>query len=30
VMMADQIRKNLVQAGFTAKVSHRDIVSGPA
>ena len=30
VMMADQIRKNLVEAGFQAKVSHRDIVSGPA
>jgi UPF0042 nucleotide-binding protein len=30
VMMADQIRKNLVEAGFKAKVSHRDIVSGPA
>jgi UPF0042 nucleotide-binding protein len=29
VMMADQIRKNLVEAGFKAKVSHRDIVSGP-
>ena len=29
VMMADQIRKNLVSAGFKAKVSHRDIVSGP-
>jgi hypothetical protein len=29
-MMADQIRKNLVEAGFKAKVSHRDIVSGPA
>ncbi|MGD0498646.1 MAG: RNase adapter RapZ [Bryobacteraceae bacterium] len=26
VMMADQIRKNLVEAGFKAKVSHRDIV----
>ncbi len=26
VMMADQIRKNLVDAGFKAKVSHRDIV----
>jgi UPF0042 nucleotide-binding protein len=24
VMMADQIRKNLVQAGFKAKVNHRD------
>jgi UPF0042 nucleotide-binding protein len=30
VMMADQIRQNLVEAGFKAKVSHRDIVSGPA
>ena len=29
VMMADQIRKNLVGAGFKAKVSHRDIVAGP-
>jgi UPF0042 nucleotide-binding protein len=29
VMMADQIRKNLVESGFKAKVSHRDIVSGP-
>lgn len=28
VMMADQIRKNLVQAGFRAKVSHRDIAKG--
>jgi hypothetical protein len=27
--MADQIRKNLVEAGFKAKVSHRDIVAGP-
>jgi UPF0042 nucleotide-binding protein len=26
VMMADQIRKNLVEAGFQAKASHRDIV----
>jgi UPF0042 nucleotide-binding protein len=25
VMMADQIRKNLVEAGFKAKVNHRDI-----
>ncbi|HWB95626.1 MAG TPA: RNase adapter RapZ, partial [Bryobacteraceae bacterium] len=25
VMIADQIRKHLVQAGFKAKVSHRDI-----
>ena len=25
VMMADQIRKNLVQAGFKAKVNHRDV-----
>jgi len=31
VMMAEQIRKYLVEAGFKAKVSHRDIVaSGPA
>jgi UPF0042 nucleotide-binding protein len=30
VMMADQIRKNLMEAGFKGKVSHRDIVSGPA
>jgi UPF0042 nucleotide-binding protein len=30
VMMADQIRKNLVSAGFKVKVSHRDIVAGPA
>jgi UPF0042 nucleotide-binding protein len=30
VMMADQILKNLVKAGFKAKVSHRDIVSGPS
>jgi UPF0042 nucleotide-binding protein len=28
VMMADQIRKNLVQAGFRAKVTHRDIAKG--
>jgi UPF0042 nucleotide-binding protein len=28
VMMADQIRKNLADAGFKVKVSHRDIVSG--
>ncbi len=27
VMMADQIHKNLVDAGFKAKVNHRDIVS---
>jgi len=27
VMMADQIRKNLVGAGYKAKVTHRDIVS---
>jgi UPF0042 nucleotide-binding protein len=27
VMMADQIRKNLVQGGFTAKVNHRDIAN---
>jgi UPF0042 nucleotide-binding protein len=26
VMMADQIRKNLVEAGFRAKVTHRDVV----
>jgi UPF0042 nucleotide-binding protein len=26
VMMAEQIRKNLVQAGYKAKVSHRDIL----
>src|SRR5690242_19752665 len=26
VMMADQIRKNLLKAGFHAKVTHRDIV----
>ena len=26
VMMADQIRKNLVHAGFKAKVTHRDLV----
>ena len=26
VMMAEQIRKNLVEAGFKVKVSHRDIV----
>ena len=29
VMMADQIRKNLVGAGFKAKVTHRDIVQRP-
>jgi RNase adapter protein RapZ len=29
VMMADQIRKNLLEAGFKVKVSHRDI-AGPA
>lgn len=29
VMMADQIRKNLVEAGFKAKVTHRDIVPRP-
>ena len=29
VMMADQIRKNLVEAGFKAKVTHRDIVQRP-
>ncbi len=28
VMMAGQIRKNLVTAGFKAKVTHRDIVQG--
>lgn len=28
VMMADQIRKNLAQAGFKAKVQHRDIGKG--
>jgi RNase adapter protein RapZ len=28
VMMADQIRKNLVAAGFKAKVSHRDMPTG--
>lgn len=28
VMMADQIRKNLVAAGFKAKVQHRDIAKG--
>lgn len=28
VMMADQIRKNLSQAGFNAKVGHRDIAKG--
>ena len=28
VMMADQIRKNLADAGFKVKVSHRDIVAG--
>ncbi len=28
VMIADQIRKNLVQAGFKAKVQHRDIAKG--
>jgi UPF0042 nucleotide-binding protein len=30
VMMADQIRKNLADAGFKVKVSHRDIVATPA
>jgi RNase adapter protein RapZ len=30
VMMADQIRKNLVVAGYKVKVSHRDIVSRQA
>jgi UPF0042 nucleotide-binding protein len=29
VMMADQIRKNLTDAGFKAKVTHRDIVQRP-
>ncbi|SPF42048.1 conserved hypothetical protein [Candidatus Sulfopaludibacter sp. SbA4] len=29
VMMADQIRKNLVESGFKAKVTHRDIVQRP-
>ena len=29
VMMADEIRKNLVGAGFKAKVTHRDIVHRP-
>ena len=29
VMMADQIRKNLVEAGYKAKVHHRDIVKVP-
>jgi len=29
VMMADQIRKRLVEAGFKAKVTHRDIVHRP-
>jgi UPF0042 nucleotide-binding protein len=28
VMMADQIRKNLADAGFKVKASHRDIVAG--
>lgn len=28
VMIADQIRKNLTRAGFTAKVAHRDIAKG--
>ena len=28
VMIADQIRKNLAQAGFKAKASHRDIAKG--
>jgi UPF0042 nucleotide-binding protein len=28
VMIADQIRKNLAQAGFKAKVSHRDVAKG--
>jgi UPF0042 nucleotide-binding protein len=29
VMMADQIRKNLADAGFKVKVSHRDIAASP-
>ncbi len=29
VMMAEQIRKNLREAGYTAKVAHRDIVDSP-
>jgi RNase adapter protein RapZ len=29
VMMAEQIRNNLAQAGFKAKVSHRDILKAP-
>ena len=29
VMMADEIRKNLAAAGYTAKVNHRDIVKAP-
>ncbi len=29
VMMADQIQKNLVAAGYKAKVTHRDIVQRP-
>ena len=28
VMIAEQIRKNLTEAGFTAKISHRDIAKG--
>ncbi len=28
VMMAEQIRKNLTEAGFTAKINHRDISKG--
>jgi RNase adapter protein RapZ len=28
VMMAEQIRKNLKEAGYTAKVTHRDIAEG--
>ena len=28
VMMAEQIRKNLVEAGYTAKINHRDINKG--
>ena len=29
VMMAEQIRKNIVQAGYKAKVNHRDILKKP-
>jgi len=28
VMMAEQIRKNLTEAGYTAKINHRDIAKG--